>query len=444
MSNDITYICKRTVVSTKPVQPGKFFSFSVLDRLMEQNHLRIVYYYQTGGDAGELGKATKKLRESLSELLTNFPIMTGRLQKNSEGHWMIKCNDAGVRMIEAKAKGSVEEWLTSVNREKELKLVYWEEMFHKPHFWSTVYVQLTEFEEGGLAIGLSCIHLLTDPFCATVFLKAWANQTLIGNMLAPPFFHPLPPRRAGNKNPTHQPYTDLINHYKFSIERPTPFTNKKQATVALTFKDHMVRDCMAMSRASSTGRSPFEALAALFWVCISKLKGKTKGLLNMSVCLDMRKVLNLDTGFFGNCMVYNKVHVGSSSNCKNMLQEAANGVGEVIQKMDIEGIMDLIEWLRDNGDDHLGPVMNGWDLVCAKLEEIEPYEVMFEDGFGPIRVSYYVEPVFGVGQVLVLPSPASEGPMSRVVMVTLSEEEVVKLCQDDLIKRFCPAIMMFG
>ncbi|GKV18068.1 hypothetical protein SLEP1_g28493 [Rubroshorea leprosula] len=109
--------------------------FPFFDRLVEQNHIRIVYYYQTRGDAGYIvEEATKKLRDSLSELLTNFPIMTGRLQKNDEGHWMIKCNDAGVRMVEVGARGRVEERLRSTDSEKGLKLVHWEEMFHKPYF----------------------------------------------------------------------------------------------------------------------------------------------------------------------------------------------------------------------------------------------------------------------------------------------------------------------
>lgn len=138
---EVTYICKRTVVSTKPVEPGKHYSLSVLDRLMEQSHLRIVYYFQTPRER-KPGEITKKLRESISEILNFFPMVTGRLLKDQKGHWMIKCNDAGVRMIEARAKGSVEQWLKSVNREKEFKLVHWEEMFHKPYFWSTFYVQV--------------------------------------------------------------------------------------------------------------------------------------------------------------------------------------------------------------------------------------------------------------------------------------------------------------
>ncbi|KAL5783180.1 hypothetical protein ACOSP7_008209 [Xanthoceras sorbifolium] len=447
MTSQVTFICKRTVISTRPVQPGKYHHPSVLDRLMEKNNLRIVYYYPSpnGGKEEIPGEMTRKLRESMSEMLTCFPAVTGRLQKSDKGHWMVKCNDAGVRMVEARATGTVEEWLRNVDREKELKLVYWEDMFHKPYFWSTFYVQLTEFEEGGLAIGLSCAHLLADPICATTLIKAWADTTLARTMHTPPFFHPLPPRRLGNMNPNHKPYTALINHYKSSIETSsTPLiTNAKHATITLAFTDPMVRACMAMARTpGAPDPSPFEALAGLFWVCLSEVKGHKKGILDMSICLDMRKVLGLDRGYFGNCMIYNNVHADSLDD-KNKLSGAARAIGEVVKKMDDnERIMDLIEWLEH--DDHNSlPFMNSGDLICVNLEDLNLYSAVFEEGLAPVQVSCYVEPVFGLGQVVVLPSPPCEGPMSRVVMVTLSDDiDAVKLCEDDLVSRFCPTIIM--
>lgn len=141
-----TQICKRTVVSTKPVQPDKHHRLSALDQLVEPTrHVVVVYYYQTDRSVVAAGEATRKLREGLSEALTHFPAVTGRLVHRGGGgsDWAVKCNDAGVRMVEARAGGSVEEWLRDVDREKERRLVHWEEMYHEPYFWSTFYVQVT-------------------------------------------------------------------------------------------------------------------------------------------------------------------------------------------------------------------------------------------------------------------------------------------------------------
>ncbi|KAJ8773606.1 hypothetical protein K2173_005852 [Erythroxylum novogranatense] len=435
---EITYICKRTVVSTKPVLREKSYIPSVLDRVMEQSHLNILYYFEIP-NRGDVGEMTKRLSQSLSELLTYFPVVTGRLIKNKEGHWTIKCNDAGVRVVEANAKGSVQEWLKLVDREMELKLVCWEEMFHKPYFWSTFYVQLTEFEEGGLAIGLSCFHLLADLTCASIFIKAWFDITLSGKMLDPPLFSTLPRRRPDNC-PNHKPYTDLIDHYKSSIQKSHLLADTKYATVTLSFSDPMVRACMAeASGPNHTSPSPFDALSGLLWCCTSEVKGLRNELIDMSICVDLRKILGLDKEFFGNCMVCNKVQTMSLK--ENKLSDAAKAIGEAVANMDIDGIMDLIEWLEGN-DCHSSPLMNSFNLICTSLETVNPYLAMFEEGYNPTRVSYSCEPVVGLGQVMILPSPPGEGPLSRVVMVTLPEDEIVKVCEDDMILRFSPTFLM--
>lgn len=185
--------------------------------------------------------------------------------------------------------------------------------------------------------------------------------------------------------------------------------------------------------------SPFEALAGLFWVCVSKVKGLGNGLVNMSICLDSRKVLGLDKGFFGNCTVYNKVHAAGTD--EHRLPEAARAIGEVVAKMDCDGIMDLIEWL-ERKDSESPTVTNTCDLICANLEVGSANSTEFLEGLKPIRVSCHVEPVFGIGQVLICQAPPNEGPLGRVVMVTLPEDEVLKLCEDELILQLSPTILM--
>ncbi|XP_065879568.1 uncharacterized protein [Euphorbia lathyris] len=328
----------------------------------------------------------------MSEMLTCFPIVTGimdenfvgRLVKDEKGkNWMIKCNDAGVRMVEAKLKGSLDDWLDKVDSDKEFNLIYWEDMFHNPYFWSTFNVQITEFEEDGIAIGLSCFHLLADPSCATMFIKAWADITLGRKMMTPPLCHPLPSQRHGNSNSGHRSYTDLINYYKSTIATTNLVPAIRHTTISFQFADPMVRACMT----------------------------KEYGMRRNNPCK------------FGK------------------LSGAVRAIEKEMEKIDNEGIMDLIEWLENN-ECRSSPLMNGCDLICSNLGGIDPYLATFEEGYDPLCVSYYVEPFAGVGHVLVLPSPSSGGAMSRVVMVTLPEMEAVKLCEDDLILNFSPTILM--
>lgn len=306
--------------------------------------------------------------------------------------------------------------------------------------------QLTEFEEGGLAIGLSCTHLLADPTCATRFIKAWADISLGKKMIVPPTFHSLPSRSPGNKRPNNNPYMELINHYKSSIEKSiSVLKEERYTTISLGFSDHMVQACISMAQTtgpSSRTPTPFEALSSLFWVTLSKIKRLRNGLIDMSICLDVRKALSLDHGFFGNCMLYNKVHIEGNLGESNKFSQAASAIRDVMAKMDTEGTMDLIEWFENNGVNS-PTMMNSHDLVIASLEGEDPYLAVFhQDWLKPLRVSYYIEPVLGEGQVLILSAPHEEGPLGRVAMVTLKEEEAIMLCEDELILQLSPTIFM--
>ncbi|CAH2077204.1 unnamed protein product [Thlaspi arvense] len=440
----VRFICKRTVVSTKSVEPGQLYRLSVFDHVMEPNHIRLVYYYRSS-KTREPGEITKKLRESLAYTLNCYPIITGRLVKDIDGtddlnkRWKVKSNDAGVRMVEARATGTVEDWLRSVNREEELKLVHWEDIYHLPYYWSTFYVQVTEFESGGLAIGLSCSHLLADSVCAMMFIRAWADLTLARNMMAPPLFHSLPPRRFTNHRLISN--NQLLSHYiKSCALMATPSSNvaeDRMVTITLLFPNPMV-----LAGDNEPGVSAFEILSGLFWVCVSRAKGARNGFMDMSLCLDVRKLLRLDQSYFGNCMVYHKVHYSKPVKIKDrlLLSHAVGEINNITKRLDYDTVMDLVEWLSSNNN----TISNGSDLVCTNLENMaNSRPMMFEKDLILSHVSCYVEgPVAGGGQVIVLPSPSCEGPTSRVVMVSLPQREMVKVVEDELLLSFSPILLM--
>lgn len=277
-------------------------------------------------------------------------------------------------------------------------------------------------------------------------MKTWADISLGNKMISLPIFHPLPSQKSQNKKLNNNQYMGLIAHYKSSIEKPISIKEARYTTISMGFSDHMVQACMSMAQPSGPSSpkptTPFEALAGLFWVALSKIKGIKNGLVDMSICLDVRKILGLDKGFFGNSMIYNKVHLEGNFNLdENKFPHATRAIRDVVATIDNEGIMDLIDWFENN-DINSSPMMNGHDLVCTSLENVNPYLAMFEERLKPIRVSYYIEPIFGEGHILIFPTPHDEGPLGRVVMVTLQEEEAIKLCEDELISQFSPTILM--
>ena len=155
---EISFIYKRTLASTKPIKPGKKIPLSPLDLLMEKHHIKMVYYFATPKGLA-IGEMTRRLRESMVEVLSYFHKVTGRLLKDEKGKWMIKCNDSGVRMVEARAKGSVESWLENVDEEKDKSLIHWEDMFHVPYYWATFYLKVKDNFFCLCVVAVSYTHL---------------------------------------------------------------------------------------------------------------------------------------------------------------------------------------------------------------------------------------------------------------------------------------------
>lgn len=275
--------------------------------------------------------------------------------------------------------------------------------------------------------------MLSDPASATMLIKAWADTTLGGQTAASPLFRPLPSRPRENNGPTNP---NSIDHYKSAIHGaciPPPATT--QATITLHFNQEAVANCVA---AAGPGAEPFEALAALLWTRISRIKDAGPGLADLSVCMDTRGALGLENSFFGNCMVFKKV--AAQPRLHQELTEAAAAIREAVAGMGGDEVMELIEWLEREKCQN-PPRMNGGNLVCVNLENVGAYAAVFEGGAAPLRASYYVEPVGGAGQVVILPSPQ---PGGRVAAVTLAEDEVRKLLEDAWIEgvAVAPTVVM--
>lgn len=106
--------------------------------------LHLVFYYNSNPfNDGPMPSDLDNLRVSLSKLLDQYPLVTGRLTRDPyHGGWGVKCNDAGVRMLQASVSVSVDEWLRSADEAEERDLTVWEEMPDDPSFWSPFRIQV--------------------------------------------------------------------------------------------------------------------------------------------------------------------------------------------------------------------------------------------------------------------------------------------------------------
>ncbi|KAJ4715327.1 vinorine synthase-like [Melia azedarach] len=112
------------------------------------------------------------LKQSLSETLTLFYPLAGKMTDN----FSVNCNDEGIPFVEARAKGSLNEFLKQPNLSLISRFVP-EQSRKRIGEIAGEYVakvQVTSFTCGGLAISACTSHMFGDGTTFSMFLKNWA------------------------------------------------------------------------------------------------------------------------------------------------------------------------------------------------------------------------------------------------------------------------------
>ncbi|KAG6513006.1 protein ECERIFERUM 26-like [Zingiber officinale] len=435
----VTLCAKTTVVSAIPVRPGKTHALSALDHAMTRHFLHLVFYFRA---APALTKS--RLMYSLSEVLSYYPAVTGRLHRQpvedagagGEWSWVVKCTDAGLRFVEARAHTTLDEWLATATDEEEMELAHSEPMGHDPSIWSSYCVQLTEFDDGAVAIGLSSAHINADLTSAILLVRAWSDAHRRACIVFPPFLH----APALEPRPNPNPRSALFSSKSAAAAAAStePAATAKMSSATFVFSDASVKSLLS----DAGDASPFDALAALFW---TRIAAPELGAADLTLGIDMRKRMHapLPYAFYGNAFHFYGVHgvdLGAGlSRVAADLRREGEGVRE-------EDFWEAVEWLHERrpGRREAEPVFQvyGPELTCVEVDrDAFAYGTPFEDNDGsrPAHVTCRVDGVEGAGLVLVMPA-AAEGA-ARQVVVTLPDEVVAKLCRDASIAKYEPTVL---
>lgn len=453
-----------TIVSSIPTEPiGSTCGLTAIDHTMASHSVHIIFYYRTNPftKKGRFALDLDNVRVSLSDLLSKYPRMTGRLFRDGDGNWGVKYNDAGVRMFKADVATTVDEWLSFADESDERNLTAWEEMPDgDPYSWSPFQIQVNQFEGDGLAIGLSFTHLLADPTSGTLFYKSWtdAERGEPTGYQAPIFSLPQldnrpPPTTTGN--------TSITTEYLQKKSKLAQFSSEKMATSVFKFSNTMIKQCLSKITDKFPDATPFDYLTALLWSRIIKLKTKIapSSTNSISLCVDARELLDVPTPtkFFGNALSFSQLTLQNEIlESDDGLAEAVEAVHHHVKGIKKEDIFSTVDWLEgSNGVYPPAVQMYGPELTCVSLEhlmipkeeskdELESldYEAKFRNNEKPIHVSYHVRNAEGQGLIVVAPSP--EGGAARTVTVTLPVEEMGKLCEDPVIRELEPTMIVSG
>ncbi|XP_062112587.1 stemmadenine O-acetyltransferase-like [Humulus lupulus] len=172
------------VISNEIITPSsptpshlRHYQLSYLDQISPQTYNPLVLFYELDDDYQDhhngsinIDQISNKIKNSLSEVLTLYYPLAGRVKNNR----FVDCNDEGIPYSVARVK-SPSHLSDAINNPlpKELnKFLPFNELYPLNEF--PLGVQLNIFERGGVAVSLCLSHQLGDALSCIMFVKSWA------------------------------------------------------------------------------------------------------------------------------------------------------------------------------------------------------------------------------------------------------------------------------
>ncbi|KAI9077240.1 hypothetical protein K1719_040811 [Acacia pycnantha] len=175
-------------VTIKPSSPTpnhlQHFKLSLLDEIAFPPFVYLPFTLFYSAPDHEFPKISQKLRTSLSEILTLYYPLCGKI-KGNKGNLYVDCNDEGVLYLESRVPSKLSDFLKS-NTNQQLKQIkgflpldpYQPKLDDDDEDRLVTAVQVTEFGCGGIAIGVCVSHKVCDATAVASFLKAWSQKAI--------------------------------------------------------------------------------------------------------------------------------------------------------------------------------------------------------------------------------------------------------------------------
>ncbi|XP_012838847.1 PREDICTED: protein ECERIFERUM 1 [Erythranthe guttata] len=413
-----------TVVPASITPEDKIHHLTGADLAMKLHHITTVHFF--GGDAAE-GLSIEDFKRAMFQWLQLYYPISGRIRRHDGdgGRPFVKCNDSGVRIVEAKCAKTVAEWLASVDGgDYHRRLVYHQPLLDRDFgFTPLVFLQLTRFKCGGVCVGMRWTHILGDAFSATECINTWgkimANQKLPPHSLDSP---PITPRHVGpmmtssfchSLKPLDSLGDNWLTPNNFKMQTHTFHITQKQLNSLLS-EDR--------NKCNKITINPFEVISAIVWKSMAKIK-ETK---IITVC----KKGKFDSSILENKFLGNTHQVIGTVEAENTSLIADSDPIEIAKMIGEEFVDEtsLIEKRMEEGDGNVDVlVYGGSNLTFVDLEGVDLYGLEM-NGQGPVFADVSIGGVGDEGAVVVVPNAGQQG---RIVNVILPENQL-QLLKDAL------------
>ncbi|KAJ9566848.1 hypothetical protein OSB04_002814 [Centaurea solstitialis] len=262
---DLEIISRETIKPSFPTPHRlRTFNFSMIDQIIYDCYTPLVLFLPNNNKAtvnDVVTKRSKRLKETLSEILTRFYPVAGEVKDN----FHIECNDKGVHFVIARVNQTLEDFLVHPDDQKVRELI--------PDNFGTLQssirnylagIQVNIFNCGGIGLCTSLSHKIFDGHTYFMFMKEWAAavrgspQTFSPNFMASEVFPNNPSLKYSM--PSKLRTTKSLCTKRFLFDSKALDLLKAQLVTSITTSTSLPRH----------GPTRMEATTTLIWMVAAK------------------------------------------------------------------------------------------------------------------------------------------------------------------------------
>ncbi|CAG8447073.1 14370_t:CDS:2 [Dentiscutata heterogama] len=375
----------------KPTRPTKHVQIplSNCDIITLPIYTGFIYFFKNNLQKDNFMNS-KKLLESLGDVLNDYYPLAGTLKSAPDGRFIIDCNDQGVQFIIAECSDITINQLEEKNWEHAAipyGLMQTSIMPNKIGPFIFI-IQHTTFADGSVALGFAKHLYFMDGFGLFTFIENWGRRTRL-EQIDPPI-HDRSLLKASGNPPTYVPY-------EYSVLKPTDHNFSRTGKPPLTTKIFRfsqdvlkrLRDYYSVGIPNGSWISTNDALVAHLWRTTTRARNIDLNTeVFSSIALNGRDKLNIPKNYYGNVVFQICPKMLVSQLINNQPCSVALQVRKAVTDMNESRIRSIIDWVEQQPDKSLvvrSIMYNGKDLGITNWTKINKHNLI-DFGYGtPIK-----------------------------------------------------------